>query len=122
MDIAARKGQLIAKERELTAEVAGLRADGSAQADGDVGDSADAAVSEEAASQSLDQAAMTGTTLRLVREALERIDEGGYGMCAVCGRPIEEARLKAVPWTPYCLNDQELVEAETNAPQGGVTL
>ena len=42
-----------------------------------------------------------------VRYALQRLEEGTYGKCAVCGRQIERARLEAVPWTPYCLEDQE---------------
>ncbi len=50
--------------------------------------------------------------LRLVREASERIENGTYGICIDCGREIPEARLKAVPWTPYCVEDQEKREPE----------
>lgn len=38
-----------------------------------------------------------------VEAALQRISDGTYGMCGVCGRPIAEGRLEARPWTPYCL-------------------
>jgi len=42
--------------------------------------------------------------------ALERIDEGGYGSCANCGREIGEKRLEAVPWARFCVDCQELAE------------
>ncbi|MCU1518550.1 MAG: transcriptional regulator, TraR/DksA family [Pseudarthrobacter sp.] len=38
-----------------------------------------------------------------VEAALARINDGTYGVCAVCGQPIAEGRLEARPWTPFCL-------------------
>src|SRR5213082_1689302 len=35
--------------------------------------------------------------LQLIDEALERIDDGEYGECTNCGKPIQEKRLEAVP-------------------------
>ena len=43
--------------------------------------------------------------LREVEEALARIDAGTYGDCSVCGKPIPEERLEAVPWTTLCIED-----------------
>jgi DnaK suppressor protein len=40
--------------------------------------------------------------LRLVRAALRRLEEGRYGTCVVCGEPIEEERLQAVPYADRC--------------------
>ena len=40
--------------------------------------------------------------LKKIDEALERISEGTYGYCEVCGKPIEEKRLEAIPWTTLC--------------------
>ncbi|WP_044895424.1 TraR/DksA C4-type zinc finger protein [Bacillus alveayuensis] len=37
-----------------------------------------------------------------VMEALERINQGTYGICTVCGREIEEERLKAIPTAKTC--------------------
>jgi DnaK suppressor protein len=45
-----------------------------------------------------------------VQQALKRIAEGTYGRCAVCGRPIPERRLEALPWAALCIKDQELLE------------
>ena len=50
------------------------------------------------------------STLLLIDDALARIDEGTYGLCIHCGSPMLEKRLSAVPWTPYCLDCQELSE------------
>jgi DnaK suppressor protein len=40
-----------------------------------------------------------------VESALQRLDEGTYGTCAVCGRKIPDDRLQAVPYATLCLND-----------------
>lgn len=37
-----------------------------------------------------------------VRDALERIEGGTYGICEVCGKPIEDARLAADPAATTC--------------------
>ena len=37
--------------------------------------------------------------------ALERIENGMYGTCAVCGRPIAEERLEALPYAKLCIDD-----------------
>ncbi|GIW93269.1 MAG: transcriptional regulator [Pirellulaceae bacterium] len=44
-----------------------------------------------------------GETLQLVEEALERIENGTYGVCLECDGKIPKMRLKVVPYTPYCV-------------------
>ena len=39
---------------------------------------------------------------RRVRDALERLDEGEYGRCQVCGREIDDERLEARPEVRTC--------------------
>ena len=41
--------------------------------------------------------------LAQIEAALERIDAGTYGVCAVCRDEIAEGRLEARPWTLYCI-------------------
>lgn len=45
--------------------------------------------------------------LRLVNEALDRIEVGDYGICLNCDQPIPAKRLEAVPWTRYCVKCQD---------------
>jgi RNA polymerase-binding transcription factor DksA len=35
--------------------------------------------------------------------ALRKVDEGTYGICEICGRPIEPERLEALPGTRTCI-------------------
>lgn len=37
--------------------------------------------------------------------ALQRIDDGSYGACEVCGKTIGAERLSAIPWTRRCIED-----------------
>lgn len=42
-----------------------------------------------------------------IDRALTRMDEGTYGICARCGKPIEKARLKALPYVDLCIKDAQ---------------
>ena len=48
-----------------------------------------------------------------VEHALHRLDDGTYGSCEACGRPISADRLEAMPAARFCLDDQALAERET---------
>ena len=39
-----------------------------------------------------------------VEAAIERMDQGDYGVCAGCGKPIERARLEALPYATLCMD------------------
>jgi DnaK suppressor protein len=45
-----------------------------------------------------------------IDKALAKIDEGTYGLCDRCGRPIEKARLRALPYANLCLADKQAEE------------
>jgi DnaK suppressor protein len=45
-----------------------------------------------------------------IEQALERLDNGTYGKCVVCGQPIPEKRLEAIPWAARCVKDEEQLE------------
>jgi len=95
------------KERELQSNLAVLEGEGRAAGESEVRDSTDDATSSQSTSESFDEGSLVSQTLEQVQDALQRIQNGSYGKCTVCGRQIERARLEAVPWTPYCLEDQE---------------
>jgi RNA polymerase-binding transcription factor DksA len=45
--------------------------------------------------------------LRKVDDALERMSNKTFGICAVCGKPIEKARVKALPYVELCIKDAQ---------------
>jgi RNA polymerase-binding protein DksA len=45
-------------------------------------------------------------TLAEIDAALQRIEDGTYGICEVCGKPIGAERLSAIPWARLCIDDQ----------------
>jgi DnaK suppressor protein len=48
--------------------------------------------------------------LQLVNEALQRVEDGTYGVCVSCENEIQQKRLEAVPWTRHCISCQERQE------------
>jgi RNA polymerase-binding transcription factor len=49
--------------------------------------------------------------LRKIDKALKRMDEKTYGLCERCGRPIEKARLKALPYAELCIRDAQAAQS-----------
>jgi RNA polymerase-binding protein DksA len=48
--------------------------------------------------------------LREIDDALQRIEQGAYGICEGTGKPIPKARLKAQPWARYCVQYARMLE------------
>ncbi|MFN2493015.1 MAG: TraR/DksA family transcriptional regulator [Pyrinomonadaceae bacterium] len=48
--------------------------------------------------------------LNLIDEALERMEDSGYGKCIRCGQALPDKRLEAVPWARHCVKCQDLLE------------
>ena len=48
--------------------------------------------------------------LNEIDSALQRIDEGTYGICEGTGQSISKARLEAQPWARYCVEYAQLLE------------
>ena len=46
-------------------------------------------------------------------QALLRIEEGSYGICARCNKPIDERRLEAIPTARYDAECQTQLEARS---------
>jgi RNA polymerase-binding protein DksA len=71
--------------------------------DNHMGDTASAMYDRE-----LDEGIEEGAqqTIEAIDTALRRIEEGSYGTCEVCGKPIGAERLSAIPWARLCIDDQ----------------
>ena len=65
---------------------------------------------DELTDEYLALASTDAAMLSQVRAALARIDDGAFGRCVVDGGEIDEQRLQAVPWTPYCVAHQQQIE------------
>ncbi|MDP9295432.1 MAG: TraR/DksA C4-type zinc finger protein [Actinomycetota bacterium] len=50
--------------------------------------------------------------MQKIDRALARMEEGTFGICVKCGKPIEKARLKALPYVELCIKD---AQAQTRA-------
>src|SRR5687767_10963399 len=51
-----------------------------------------------------------------VEHAIRRLDDGSYGTCEACGKPIDDARLEAMPAARFCVEDQAHAEREARGP------
>jgi len=45
--------------------------------------------------------------MQKIERALKRIDDRTYGVCERCGKPIEKARVKALPYVDLCIKDAQ---------------
>lgn len=65
----------------------------------------------EGTSMAIDRIAQVAVHDRLqvtrvdVVRALAKLEDGTYGTCDVCGAPIPEGRLEALPWAVLCVED-----------------
>ena len=51
-----------------------------------------------------------------IEDALRRMRGDDYGTCIDCGRPIPFERLRAVPWTLRCAEDEARIEGHVTHP------
>jgi len=110
MNIQHYKQRLLDLEKTLSAQI-GHEADrGRGEFIESAHDVGDASVADEMASEEFTEAEHNSAVLQQVREALGRVADGTFGKCVVDGGPIEERRLEALPWTPYCLKHEQRLE------------
>ena len=120
MDQEEYKEVLLAKERELQAEQKREEHNVQGEAGQEVRDWSDEAVVDEDKGIDLTEADADSALLSEVRDALQRIADGTFGKCKVDGKPIEEKRLRQIPWARYCLKHQS--ELERDFPRSVATL
>jgi RNA polymerase-binding protein DksA len=110
--------ELIQERERVQAAIANLReshpgslddevdeiSDGS---DSHVGDSATATLGREI-DYTLEE--NSEQVLAEINTALQRIEDGTYGTCKVCGKEIAPERLEAYPWASLCIDDARKAE------------
>jgi DnaK suppressor protein len=104
MNTAELEKRLREKERELMADMTRTEVEARESRAAEVQDNL---VSSEGKESLFRETSADWNEFAQVRDALQRIKAGTYGKCVDCGRQIEEDRLDAVPWTPYCIEDQK---------------
>ena len=78
----------------------------------DIGDEGDRADTERTHEVSILLSVRDKEKLLAIDEALERLDEGTFGVCEECGDEIGAARLKAMPLAKSCVSCQSKLEKE----------
>ncbi len=103
-------------EGDLLADITRRETDARETAGAEVEDAIDRATTDQEKDLALDESTRNYETLVEVREALDRIEAGTYGICEVCGLEIEPKRLEAIPWARLCLKDAEAREPKFTDP------
>lgn len=101
---------LLKKQQEMLDSFARDRAAGNAQPDDGIQDLADKAASAYSKELNFSLSDAEREILVQIEEALDRIADNNYAVCTNCGVAIGEKRLSAIPWTPFCIDCQELQE------------
>ncbi|MFC1960097.1 TraR/DksA family transcriptional regulator [Chloroflexota bacterium] len=97
------KPALLLMREELRAKVAHFKTTQALDGTGYTNHQADDAT--QAFDQAKDHSILRGSErrLRLVEDALAKLDIGSYGTCEHCAKTIDLARLEAIPYTQLCL-------------------
>jgi RNA polymerase-binding transcription factor DksA len=72
-------------------------------------------VAEQAVDAEVEVLHTTRSILDDINAALARIDERTFGKCQSCGAVISDERLKALPYTPFCLRCAKATEQSSVA-------
>ncbi len=104
---------LLEKRAIATGDLSSLNSFGNGDLDGAAGDEADLGSSASQQAFALSLMENEAQVVREIDEALERIDNGTYGICQKSGKQIAKARLQAIPWAKLTIEAQR-DEEESN--------
>ena len=104
---------LTGKKDEILKDISKIVKTESNQLKHDVGDFYDNASNDRERDLSLSLNQRDRQKLTMIQDALKKIEAGSYGVCPLCKDPIDQNRLKVMPFTRYCLSCME--EEEFNA-------
>lgn len=99
MDVAHYKAVLEARQAEILKRLHRIDDDLGRTRNPDSADRATEAENDEV----LEEFGHVGSDeLKALEAALQRVEDGTYGICVKCGKPISEERLAVIPQTPFC--------------------
>lgn len=97
------RAQLLGKRREILDRIAQLSGDVGARAEPYSSDSGERAIELENLDVLFEIDSASRLELGQINHALERMDDGTYGRCRVCGQPIDPLRQQALPYADTCM-------------------
>ena len=103
---------LLQKKAELTTNVSDEEREGRDAVTIEAKDFGDMATQSSGQEMSFAISDAGRKSLRDIEQALLRVQEGTYGTCEKCSKPIDEARLEVVPQANMCISCKEAVERE----------
>jgi DnaK suppressor protein len=103
---------LLAMREKLLKEFAENRIPKPLAAPSEIGDLVDQAGDERDRELSLLLTGRDKEKLMAINEALEKIEEGTYGVCEECGENIGQGRLKVIPLAKLCVSCQSKMEKD----------
>lgn len=106
------KKTLLDMRQKLIEEISESRFSDSLVPSTDIGDLIDQAGDERERELSLLLTSREKEKLSAINEALEKIEEGTYGICEECGEKIGLGRLKVMPLARFCVSCQSKLEEE----------
>ncbi|MCZ7644894.1 MAG: TraR/DksA family transcriptional regulator [Planctomycetota bacterium] len=123
-EIAEYREALLDKREELTGQVESLSRDAASSTEATEHSKSPLNIAENASDTFEQDFAFLSIEseeelLEKVENALERIQEGGYGICEICGKPIPKVRLDLMPWADLDVNCQQLEEQGRARRNGG---
>jgi len=114
VDLEARRAELLALKRRLLTAAEDIVADDEERGEitSAAGDQHLADHASDMLDRELDETLGENAehVIQAIEDALQRIDDGTYGRCLVCGEPISEERLGAVPYATLCVADKRQLE------------
>ncbi len=119
-----RREKLVSEQKRLTEELEQLKTNASSSEERREG--SPFGKREEEATETLELEKRLALENRIrhelgrIEHALEKLEQGTYGSCDICGQPIDPARLEALPQASLCMNckAQQEKNAKGKPPSG----
>jgi len=106
------KDMLLRMREDLVSEIAKRSKVSTQGVTPDIGDILDSVTEERTRELDMILTDREKKKLSQIDDAIERIDDGTYGLCDECSVKIPKGRLKVVPFAKYCVECQEKLERE----------